>query len=53
MPEKRQYNILFLCTGNSALSIRPSNDGYLVLASCILILTCVSTLLIQGRSRVR
>jgi hypothetical protein len=32
---------------------RPSNDGYLALASCILILTCVSTPLILGRSRVR
>jgi RNA-directed DNA polymerase len=32
---------------------RPSNDGYHVLKSCILTRTCVSTLLIQGRSRVR
>jgi hypothetical protein len=32
---------------------RPSNDGYHVLVSCILFLTCVSTPIIQGRSRVR
>jgi hypothetical protein len=57
----RLCNLCAACLGVAAsaadrvgnASAQPSNDGYLVLASCILILTYASTPLIQGRSRVR